>query len=61
MILIGAQGAGKGTYAAILTKKYDIPHIYSKEMKSRRIEELKQLKIEIETMQNDLSNEYAQK
>jgi adenylate kinase len=32
MILIGAQGAGKGTYAAILTKKYGIPHISTGDM-----------------------------
>jgi len=32
MILIGAQGAGKGTYAAILVKKYGIPHISTGDM-----------------------------
>ncbi|MBI5880922.1 adenylate kinase [archaeon] len=32
LILIGAQGAGKGTYAAILMKKYGIPHISTGDM-----------------------------
>ncbi|MFH1317369.1 MAG: hypothetical protein ABII01_07650 [Candidatus Woesearchaeota archaeon] len=35
--------------------EYDIPHIYSKEMKARRIDELNQLKREIEALQKDLS------
>jgi adenylate kinase len=32
MILIGAQGAGKGTYAQILTKDLNIPHISTGDM-----------------------------
>jgi len=32
LIFIGAQGAGKGTYAAIVKKNYDIPHISTGDM-----------------------------
>jgi adenylate kinase len=32
VILIGAQGAGKGTYASRLVKKYNIPHISTGDM-----------------------------
>jgi adenylate kinase len=32
LILIGAQGAGKGTYAVILTKRYGMPHISTGDM-----------------------------
>jgi adenylate kinase len=32
LVLIGAQGAGKGTYAAILIKQYGIPHISTGDM-----------------------------
>lgn len=39
MILLGAPGAGKGTQAALLTKKYSIPHISTGEILRSRIKD----------------------
>jgi len=39
MVLLGAPGAGKGTQAALLTKKYEIPHISTGEILRARIKD----------------------
>lgn len=39
MVLLGAPGAGKGTQAALLTRKYSIPHISTGEILRSRIKD----------------------
>ena len=39
LVLLGAPGAGKGTQAAIITKKYNIPHISTGEILRSRIKD----------------------